>query len=81
MDVILVDRMALPVRMDERMVSDGAEVNHHRSYVLHGVPPHQVKTTTKPMATIRGALDVSTRMVTGYGGAHVGWTDALPSLD
>jgi hypothetical protein len=34
-----VDRVAGLVRVDERVVGDRAEVNHHRSYVLHGVPP------------------------------------------
>jgi hypothetical protein len=34
-----VDLVALLIRVDERVVSDGTEVNHHRSYILHGVPP------------------------------------------
>jgi hypothetical protein len=38
-----VDRVALLVRVDEGVVSDGAKVDHDRSYVLHGVPPSSDK--------------------------------------
>jgi hypothetical protein len=47
-NVILVNLVTLLVRVDERVVSNGTEVNHHRSYVLHGVPPLRSRTTTKP---------------------------------
>ena len=38
-DVILVNRVAVLIRMQERVISDRAIVNHHRCNVLHGVPP------------------------------------------
>jgi len=80
MDVILVDRMALPVRMDERMVSDGAEVNHHRSNVLHGVPP-SISENYEAKANILPSQFLSTLTMTGYGRSVADWTGPLPSLD